>query len=90
MATSTLSRGHLLSTLLLILLQIERSTAFVPFIDGGKEMPSLYNAWLNGQIAKQVRLQVPRPQYTRSDCTRTELQVHRDHHWLWLFNLSQG
>ena len=27
---------------------------FVPFIDGGKEMPKLYDGWFNEQIAKQA------------------------------------
>ena len=32
--------------------------ALVPFIDGGKGMPALYNGWLNEQIAKQARTAV--------------------------------
>ena len=27
--------------------------AFVPFLDGGKDMPALYDAWFNKQISKQ-------------------------------------
>jgi hypothetical protein len=46
---------------LLILLSLLRCgcRAFVPFLDGGKEMPALYSGWLNGQIAKQVRVCSP-------------------------------
>jgi hypothetical protein len=30
------------------------SNAFVPFLDGGKGMPKLYDGWFNDQIAKQA------------------------------------
>jgi hypothetical protein len=40
--------------LIFLSLLVGRCRAFVPFLDGGKEMPALYNGWLNGQIAKQV------------------------------------
>lgn len=46
--------------LLFLSLLLGRCRAFVPFLDGGKEMPALYNGWLNGQIAKQVRTRVLR------------------------------
>jgi hypothetical protein len=42
--------------LIFLSLLVSRCRAFVPFLDGGKEMPALYNGWLNGQIAKQVRM----------------------------------
>eukprot|EP00522_Entomoneis_paludosa_P014548 CAMPEP_0172442206 /NCGR_PEP_ID=MMETSP1065-20121228/2672_1 /TAXON_ID=265537 /ORGANISM="Amphiprora paludosa, Strain CCMP125" /LENGTH=263 /DNA_ID=CAMNT_0013191973 /DNA_START=10 /DNA_END=801 /DNA_ORIENTATION=+ len=32
--------------------------ALVPFIDGGKGIPKLYDGWMNGQIAKQARTAV--------------------------------
>ncbi len=41
----------LISTLLLLPLTTH---AFVPFIDGGKGMPKLYDAWFNEQICKQA------------------------------------
>jgi hypothetical protein len=30
------------------------NSAFVPFLDGGKGMPKLYDGWFNDQIAKQA------------------------------------
>lgn len=30
------------------------SLAFIPFLDGGKSMPMLYDGWFNEQIAKQA------------------------------------
>ena len=30
------------------------ATALVPLLDGGKQMPKLYNGWMNEQIAKQA------------------------------------
>ena len=38
----------------LLVLFIPLSNAFVPFIDGGKGMPKLYDGWFNEQIAKQA------------------------------------
>jgi hypothetical protein len=32
--------------------------ALVPFLDGGKGMPKLYNGWMDEQIAKQARTAV--------------------------------
>jgi hypothetical protein len=42
--------------LLLTLLLTTGSTtrAFVPFLDGGKGMPNIYDGWFNEQIAKQA------------------------------------
>jgi aconitase B len=36
------------------LLASQNVVAFVPFIDGGKDMPKLYDGWFNDQIAKQA------------------------------------
>jgi hypothetical protein len=38
----------------LALLFIPLSKAFVPFIDGGKGIPKLYEGYFNEQIAKQA------------------------------------
>ena len=32
--------------------------SLIPLIDGGKGIPKLYDAWMNGQIAKQARTAV--------------------------------
>jgi hypothetical protein len=42
----------------LVLCVLHSSVALVPFIDGGKGMPKLYDGWLNDQIAKQARTAV--------------------------------
>jgi hypothetical protein len=41
-------------TLVLIALLLPNGSALVPLIDGGKQMPALYNGWMNEQIAKQA------------------------------------
>lgn len=33
---------------------IALTNAFVPFLDGGKGMPKLYDGWFNEQISKQA------------------------------------
>lgn len=33
---------------------LKLGTALVPFIDGGKSMPKLYDGWFNEQISKQA------------------------------------
>jgi len=43
------------AALLCLTLSVE---ALVPFIDGGKGMPQLYDGWINEQIAKQARTAV--------------------------------
>ena len=43
----------MMKTFYLILL-LPLTNAFVPFIDGGKGMPKLYDAWFNEQICKQA------------------------------------
>lgn len=35
-------------------------SAFVPLLDGGKEMPRLYDGWFDDQIAKQASSAVSR------------------------------
>ena len=35
-------------------------SSFVPFIDGGKGMPKLYDGWFNDQVAKQASAAVGR------------------------------
>ena len=35
-------------------LLLPSASALVPLIDGGKQMPALYNGWLNEQIVKQA------------------------------------
>ena len=43
------------SSLLVVLLTLAfPSEAFVPLLDGGKEMPKLYDGWFNEQIVKQA------------------------------------
>ena len=39
---------------LLFALLFPCASALVPLLDGGKEMPQLYNGWLNEQIVKQA------------------------------------
>ena len=34
------------------------TNSLVPFLDGGKEMPKLYDGWFNEQIAKQASTSV--------------------------------
>lgn len=34
------------------------TNALIPFLDGGKGMPKLYNGWMDEQIAKQARTAV--------------------------------
>lgn len=38
----------------LVVIALHHACAFVPLIDGGKEMPKLYDAYFNDQIAKQA------------------------------------
>lgn len=38
----------------LVIALFSNASAFVPLIDGGKDMPKLYDAWFNDQIAKQA------------------------------------
>jgi citrate lyase alpha subunit len=40
--------------MLLLALLLPSASALVPLLDGGKQMPALYNGWLNEQIAKQA------------------------------------
>mmetsp|Transcript_98995 Transcript_98995/g.285692 ORF Transcript_98995/g.285692 Transcript_98995/m.285692 type:complete len:293 (+) Transcript_98995:178-1056(+) len=42
------------------LLLVQQSLALVPFIDGGKGMPKLYNGWFNEQVSKQASSAVSR------------------------------
>ena len=44
--------------MLIVLGAVWSAEALVPFIDGGKGMPKLYDGWLNEQIAKQARAAV--------------------------------
>ena len=37
---------------------LSTSEAFVPFLDGGKVMPKLYDGWFNEQISKQANTAV--------------------------------
>ena len=48
-----MTRKLLLDVALIVLLA-DVVSAFVPFIDGGKEMPALYKGWFDEQIAKQA------------------------------------
>lgn len=41
-------------------LSLVAANAFVPFIDGGKGMPKLYDGWFNDQISKQASTAVSR------------------------------
>ena len=36
------------------LLSVQTSWALVPMLDGGKQMPKIYDGWMNEQIAKQA------------------------------------
>lgn len=40
--------------LTLVLTALYTTNAFVPFIDGGKGMPKIYDGWFDDQIAKQA------------------------------------
>ena len=40
--------------LTLVLTVLYTTNAFVPFIDGGKGMPKIYDGWFDDQIAKQA------------------------------------
>eukprot|EP00565_Helicotheca_tamesis_P005854 CAMPEP_0185730014 /NCGR_PEP_ID=MMETSP1171-20130828/8107_1 /TAXON_ID=374046 /ORGANISM="Helicotheca tamensis, Strain CCMP826" /LENGTH=293 /DNA_ID=CAMNT_0028398985 /DNA_START=1 /DNA_END=882 /DNA_ORIENTATION=+ len=44
----------MIAALLLFCASLAPTTAFVPLIDGGKDMPKLYDGWFNDQIAKQA------------------------------------
>ena len=44
----------------MIVLYVPVCSTFVPLIDGGKDMPKLYNGWFNDQIAKQASSAVSR------------------------------
>ena len=54
---ATHRRAMFVKTLVLLSMSAY-ALALVPFIDGGKGMPALYNGWLNEQIAKQARTAV--------------------------------
>ena len=43
---------------LLVVFQFSFSRALIPFLDGGKGMPTLYDGWFNDQIAKQANTAV--------------------------------
>ncbi len=43
-----------LSPLSFFIVSLCLAEAFVPFLDGGKVMPKLYDGWFNEQIAKQA------------------------------------
>ena len=47
-----------IKSLVLIFGLVLSTDALVPFIDGGKGMPKLYDGWLNDQLAKQARTAV--------------------------------
>lgn len=49
--------GSLLFSVLLLPAHV---SSFVPFIDGGKGMPKLYDGWFNEQVAKQASAAVGR------------------------------
>lgn len=44
---------HLLKAFSLVYI-LPLTCAFVPFLDGGKGMPKLYDGWFNEQISKQA------------------------------------
>lgn len=48
------------ATLFLTTIIAPSVAAFVPLIDGGKEMPKLYDGWFNEQIAKQANAAIGR------------------------------
>jgi len=45
----------------LLLATLSTTKAFVPFLDGGKGMPNIYDGWFNEQIAKQAATAMGRP-----------------------------
>ena len=45
---------------LLFVSVVQLTSGLVPFIDGGKDMPKLYEGWFNDQIAKQASTAVSR------------------------------
>lgn len=53
-AIRPLSAVASLSVLLIIYLVVRPAHALVPFLDGGKDIPSLYGSWFNEQISKQA------------------------------------
>ena len=46
--------------LLLVVVVPATVTSLVPFIDGGKGMPKLYDGWFNEQVSKQAASAVSR------------------------------
>lgn len=50
---STSMKAFILSSVALLTFPTTNG-AFVPFLDGGKGMPKLYDGWFNDQIAKQA------------------------------------
>jgi hypothetical protein len=48
------------SNIFLLLLAVSVCSAFVPLLDGGKDMPKLYDGWFDDQIAKQASAAVSR------------------------------
>ena len=40
--------------LAVLLLAVSRVEALIPFLDGGKDIPKLYNGYFDSQIAKQA------------------------------------
>jgi hypothetical protein len=45
---------RLRNSLVVLSLCCQAASAFVPFIDGGKGMPKLYDGWFDEQISKQA------------------------------------
>ncbi|EJK73106.1 hypothetical protein THAOC_05292 [Thalassiosira oceanica] len=60
-APTTISRLAMRSlSLLLVLLHVAITRAFIPLIDGGKNFPQLYDGYFNEQICKQASTAVSR------------------------------
>lgn len=49
-----------LQVLVALVALTQRSLALLPFLDGGKGMPKLYDGWFNDQVAKQAASAVSR------------------------------
>ena len=43
-----------MKNLLILSIVLSTASALVPLLDGGKQMPKLYDGWMNDQIAKQA------------------------------------
>ena len=50
----TSKQMRMMKVIILCLTTLTSIVAFIPLLDGGKEMPKIYDGWFNDQIAKQA------------------------------------